>query len=202
MPLLSKTSLISSCSLNASSTPAFSSSMSLEESPRRLANLSSTLFFLASLSSWLEVSGGGVPSFNNDLASWSEILSLLAVLTPPISSRKVNFVQSQGPAEGYHMKLSCFQWLDCRLERQSYAPYRLYGHHGRSVTSNDWLKRYLSNSATRILSAQHVSVAILLSPLVADRAGSNGKLPVLGRVATPAFGTILRAGGFPTWQHG
>src|SRR5437879_7394245 len=83
------------------------------------------------------------------------------------------------------------------LQRRSYALYRLYGHHGRSVTSNDWLKRYLSNSATRILSAQHVSAAILLSPLVADRAGSRGKLPVLGRVATPAFGTILRAGASP-----
>src|SRR6266581_3272476 len=82
------------------------------------------------------------------------------------------------------------------LQRQSYAPYALYGHHGRSVTSNDWLKRYLSNSATRILSAQHVSAAILLFPLVADRAGLKGKLPVELCVATPAFGTILREMGF------
>src|SRR5207245_172892 len=123
MPFRSKTSLISSCNLNASSTPAFSSSMSFDESPRRCADLSSTLFFLASLSSWSEVSGGEVPSFNNDLASWSEILSLLAVLTPPISSRKVNFVSSRFHLDYYIVKQWFFQESDSRPKRRSYDPY-------------------------------------------------------------------------------
>src|SRR5437870_12484287 len=84
------------------------------------------------------------------------------------------------------------------LQRQSYAPYALYGHHGRSVTSNDWLKRYLSNSATRILSAQHVSAAILLFPLVADQAGvERKKLPVEWCVIIPALGTIPTRKGLP-----
>src|SRR5437588_8368060 len=83
------------------------------------------------------------------------------------------------------------------LQRRSYAPYRLYGHHGRSVTSNDWLNRYLSNSATRILSAQHVSVVILLSPLVADRAGSRGKIACPGARSHSSLLHDSTSGGLP-----
>src|SRR5438552_13456903 len=90
------------------------------------------------------------------------------------------------------------------LQRQSYAPYALYGHHGRSVTSNDWLDRYLSNSGTRILSAQHVSAAILLFPLVADQAGVEAK-KIARRVvrshSSPRHDS-KREKGFHTWPHG